>query len=434
MKRIFCGIMVAILLLHCCMFALAEEEVLTIAVLYSSDAENLPAEEAFFKRYPNAVIEYRLYTEEQLNTMLMTGTAEFDLAILSYQNMLNMAKKGYLTSINEVLGQDKYPEQLVDWSNLLTIDDWIFALPVSVAQQFWVWDENVATKAGLSMPEGNMWTWEDYANYATKLPKDTDGDGIADAYLMYGSCLLEYPLFRKVNLNMFTQYTAHFTDFDVFGAQYLDLFKEVLTSDALLDMEDNSDAEVVLRVTSNDNPIYVLDGTLTVDSSGWRFLPPPLLDANDVAYAGTMSACGMLKQVGQKELATAFLQGMVSEERLKYCTFANAEQFISQKRPTYMYFDANGEFSPQFVEQNDAQVYRVSAGRNIPTISFLYSEEAYEKSQEFREKLSINTFMLGRDFYDSAWANFQEWYLGNINDAQLIQNMDYLFGVANGIR
>lgn len=236
MKRIFYGIMVAILLLHCCVFALAEEEVLTIAVLYSSDAENLPAEEAFFKRYPNAVIEYRLYTEEQLNTMLMTGTAEFDLAILPYQNMLNMAKKGYLTSINEVLGQDEYPEQLVDWSNLLTIDDWIFALPVSVAQQFWIWDENVATKAGLSMPEGNMWTWEDYANYATKLPKDTDGDGIADVYLMYGSYLLEYPLFRKVNLNMFTQYTVHFTDFDVFGAQYLDLFKEVLTGDALLDI------------------------------------------------------------------------------------------------------------------------------------------------------------------------------------------------------
>lgn len=53
MKRIFCGIMVAILLLHCCMFALAEEEVLTIAVTSSSDARNLPAEEAFFKRYPD---------------------------------------------------------------------------------------------------------------------------------------------------------------------------------------------------------------------------------------------------------------------------------------------------------------------------------------------------------------------------------------------
>ena len=84
--------------------------------------------------------------------------------------------------------------------------------------------------------------------------------------------------------------------------------------------------------------------------------------------------------------------------------------------------------------QNNALVYRVSAGRNISVISFVYSKAAFAKSQDFREKLSIDTFLMGRDFYDSAWSYFQAWYYGHIDDVELIRNMQYLFGIAGGIR
>ena len=448
MKRIICGILVFVVLLGCQAFALAEEEILTIAVVTASDAMNLPAEEAFFKRYPSAVIEYRLYTEEQLNTMLITGTSEFDLAILPYQTLLNMAKKGYLASVDQVLEQDGYPAQLIDLSDLLTIDDWVFALPVSVAQQFWIWDEDIAAQAGVSMPEGDTWTWVDYAEYAKQFPKDTDGDGKADTYLMYGSCLPAYPSFRDVNLNMFTQYAAQYADFEAFGERYLELFRKNITGEALLDMEDDSDAafEVLIREASAANPIDILNispadeqsdsitFSQTGEQSGYRFLLPPLLDEGHVAYVGAMSACGMLKQAGRADLATAFLQAMVSEDALDYGTFAVNEQLVSQDPPKYMYFDENGNCTPAFSNQNDALAYRVSAGRNIPVVSFVYSESAFAVSQDFREKLSIDTFLMGRDFYDSAWAYFQEWYDGRMDDAELVRNMQYLFGIARGIR
>lgn len=448
MKRIICGILMLAMLLSCQAFALAEEDVLTIAVVSASDALNLPAEEAFFKRCPDAVIEYHLYTEEQLNTALITGTTEFDLAILPYQTLLNMARKGYLASVNQVLEQDGYPTQLLDLSDLLTIDDWVFALPVSVAQQFWIWDEDIAAQAGVSMPEKDAWTWADYAEYARQFPKDTDGDGTADTYLMYGSCLPAYPSFRNVNLNMFTQYAAQYTDFEAFGEQYLDLFRENITGEALLDLADDADAasEVLIREASAANPIDILDGEPADESSdlitfsqmgeqsGYRFLPPPLLDENRVAYAGSMSACGMLKQAERADLAAAFLQAMVSEDALDYGTFAVSEQLVTKNPPKYMYFDENGNCTPAFSNQDDALAYRVCAGRDIPVISFVYSEAAFAASQGFREKLSIDTFLMGRDFYDSAWAYVQEWYDGRMDDAELVRNMQYLFGIAGGIR
>lgn len=448
MKRLFCGIILLVTLLNCHAFALAEEDILTIAVVTASDAMNLPAEEAFFKRYPSTVIEYRLYTEEQLNTMLIAGTPEFDLAILPYQTLLNMAKKGYLAPVDQVLEQNGYPSQLIDLSDLLTIDDWVFALPVSVAQQFWIWNEDIAAQIGVSMPEADAWTWADYAEFSREFPYDADGDGKADTYLMYGSCLPAYPAFHNVNLNMFTQYAAQFTDFDAFGEQYLDLFRENITGEALLDMENDSEAasEIMIQEASASNPIDILSSSLpdeqadsmsfsqTDEQSGYRFLTPPLLDKNNVSYVGSMSACGMLKQAGRADLAAAFLQGMVSEDALDYGTFAVSEQLVSCEAPEYMYFDENGSFAPNFTNQDDALVYQVSAGRNIPVISFVYSKAAFAKSQDFREKLSIDTFLMGRDFYDSAWAYFQEWYYGHIDDAELIQNMQYLFGVARGIR
>lgn len=186
-----------------------------------------------------------------------------------------------------------------------------------------------------------------------------------------------------------------------------------------------------IREASAANPIDILNispadeqsDSITFsqmgEQSGYRFLPPPLLDESHVAYVGSMSACGMLKQAGRADLATAFLQAMVSEDALDYGTFAVSEQLVSKNPPKYMYLDENGDYTPAFSNQDDALAYRVSAGRNIPVVSFVYSESAFAVSQDFREKLSIDTFLMGRDFYDSAWAYFQEWYPSVLSAAEL---------------
>ena len=434
MKRVF-GWLLILALLSCSFTAGAENDMLVIAVLQESDAMNLPAEEAFFKQYPSAMIEYRLYTEEQLNTMLITGTKEFDMAILPYPTLFNMAKKGLLAPVNQSINQSTYPDQLIDLSGLLTIDDWVFALPMSIAQPFWIWNESIAAPAGVSYPEKAAWSWVDYAELANQFPKDVDGDGMVDTYLMYGSYLPAYPAFESVNLNMFTQYAAQHSDFDSFAEQYLELFREILVSDALMNIkEDTGSFCVLIQEASADNPLDILDGALVEELGGYRFLAPPLLDPENIRYAGSMSACAMMKNADRDDLAAAFLRAMISEDALHYGVFRQNNRLISRKPPKQMYFDENGDFAPVFMERDGRIAYRVAAGRDIPVISFIYSDDAFALSQDFREKLIIDTFLMGRDFYDAAWANFQEWYVGHLNNEQLTEAMAYLFGIARGQR
>lgn len=84
--------------------AVAENDTqrLVIAVTSEEDAYNLPIEEAFFQENPNITIEYRLYSEEQLNSILMTNQADFDIVILNYQTLLGMAERDYLLTLDQI--------------------------------------------------------------------------------------------------------------------------------------------------------------------------------------------------------------------------------------------------------------------------------------------------------------------------------------------
>ena len=61
--------------------AMAEEpeQRLVIAITSEESALNLPLEEAFFKANPGVTIEYRLYSSNQLNSLLMTNQTDFDM-------------------------------------------------------------------------------------------------------------------------------------------------------------------------------------------------------------------------------------------------------------------------------------------------------------------------------------------------------------------
>ena len=65
-----------------CTFAEDQPERLIIAMInYETGAQNFSIEEAFFKAHPNATIEYRIYSSEQFNGVLMNGQCDFDLAL-----------------------------------------------------------------------------------------------------------------------------------------------------------------------------------------------------------------------------------------------------------------------------------------------------------------------------------------------------------------
>lgn len=447
MKRIF-ALLLSLVLLSALIPAQAEaESSLIIGVVSQTDAWNVVLEEAFFETHPDVTIEYRLYTEEQLNALMLTGESDLDLVILPYATLLNMAQKGYLASVYEALGQDTYPEQLLDYSELLTCNGELFALPVSVSQSFWIWDNQVAAKIGIEMPDADSWTWDAYAELARKLPckvETKDGEDEPDVYLMQGAKVMSYPEFSNVNLGMFKQYAAQYTDFDLFAEKYLDLFREIICNDALLSMQ-SDEGQVLLMQAASDTPLHVLSyefpyvyetDTITVqmtidEMDGYRLLPPAKLDENQQTYAGTMTACSVLKTAPHDDLAAAFIQSMISPKALEYALLHNEDHLVGHELPTFYYFDMNSSTMPVFTIQNETSVYRVTAGREILISEFMYSREAFEKAQEYRSKLAINTVLLSRDFYDAAWSNLSEWYGGRMTDAELIDAMNFLFGMAH---
>ena len=95
------------------------EQRLVIAITSEEDALYLPIEEAFFKANPGVTIEYRLYSSNQLNSLLMTNQADFDIIISGYTRMIDMAEKDYLLTLDQI-GMETYPAELLDVSELLT--------------------------------------------------------------------------------------------------------------------------------------------------------------------------------------------------------------------------------------------------------------------------------------------------------------------------
>lgn len=107
-----------------------------IAVDSEESALNLSVEEAFFKGNPNVTIEYRLYSPKQLNSVLMSNQADFDMIITGYAGLMDMVEKDYLLTLDQI-GMETYPAKLLDVSELLTYNGKLFALPISIRQEAW---------------------------------------------------------------------------------------------------------------------------------------------------------------------------------------------------------------------------------------------------------------------------------------------------------
>ena len=410
--------------------ACAETDSLRIIVTYAENALNYPAEEAFFKLHPDTEIEYILYTEEQLYAHLQAGTEDADLVILPYNILVSMEEKGYLKYLDDAAGITGYPDQLVDWSEWLTRNDRLFALPVTVSQPSWFWNESVGETLGLDYPGTKAWTWEDYAELSEKFPRDTDGDGEDDTYLMYGSRVSAFPALWNANIEMAEQYIVSHSEFNTFRRKYLKLFRKIVTSPALLDMNHSSgsDKHVLLGI-NGDNPLIFLDHAVIGEEGDMLFLPPPTLDGKEGPYFGYLNACGMLQNAASRELASDFLLAMISEEGLNYSISMRYDKLISKACPQWEYL-YDGPWVPKFVSSGGRLILRAGSGRNLKVAEFPYSEKAFSAMQDFRSRLIVSTVPFERDFYDALHAAIQEWLYGNIDDDSLAERMNYLLGIA----
>jgi len=410
------------------------EERIRIIVTREQDAQNWPVEEAFFTIHPEAEIEYMLYSEEPLNARLISHTSDADLVILPYNIMIALEEKGYLEYLDVAADIHSYPEQLLDLSRLLTRDGRVFALPVSLYQEYWLWDQEVGDALGMEYQEVTSWSWKDYNTLASSFPCDTDQDGISDTYLIYGQTVAAFPTLQNVNLGMLFQYISSHREFQTFLQEHLQLFTQIVTDDALLDMNVTRQVtpKVLLHRTSLDNPITFMAPDALKNNNYLLFLPPPSLPGEEEMATGYLWACGVLHDSASKELAGDFIRAMVSETALQFTSKTRYDQIISVRKPSLEYTDSLSQYGPEFVSVEGFPVYTVRPGRKFLTSAFPYSEEAFRKSQSFRSRLIVNTAPYGRDFYDAVYVILQEWLDKQISDDTLCEEMNYLLNLAGG--
>lgn len=337
--------------------AVAEEEPLhlVIAVTSESDAQNLPIEEAFFKANPGVTIEYRLYSTNQLNSLLMTNQTDFDMIITEYAGLIDMAEKDYLLTLDQI-GLEAYPAELLDMSELLMYNEKLFALPISIGQEAWFIHYELSEQNNIEYPaKDGAWTWEEYLEFSKRFPILFGKNREKSLYMMTGASLLDYPALQNVQVDMFLNYLALYpNEINRFFTDYFPTFRQVLKSDALMPrkldesgiLRENRTNDVLMVTTSADNPIGMMqsfmaregyldtlalmhDPNLTFSGgpteeeivneilptlNSWMLLPVPVLDKNDVRYLGYMTACGIMKNAPHKELAAKFIEAMYSEE------------------------------------------------------------------------------------------------------------------------
>lgn len=446
------------------------EQRLVIAITSEEDALYLPIEEAFFKANPGVTIEYRLYSSNQLNSLLMTNQADFDIIISGYTRMIDMAEKDYLLTLDQI-GMETYPAELLDVSELLTYNGKLFALPISIQQDAWIIHYELSEQNNIEYPaKDGVWTWEEYLEFSKQFPITFGEHGEKHLYMMTGTSFPDYPFLQNVQIDMFRNYIKLYpNDIERFFTDYFPIFRQVLKSDALLPIE-LSEASLSREERTNDvlvakpvecNPIVMVQScmlregwlttlenlrnpNLTVEGiteeevleilptlDSWMLLPVPVFDKNDVRYLGYLTACGIMKNAPHKELAAKFIEAMYSEEALDTGVLMGESAFMGRQCPSQLIIDKYAYY-PVFTDEDGTQAYTVEAGRSFECWPFTdtYAEHMYYEAQEYRSHLAVTRFHAQRDFYNAVWSYLQEWYLGHISDAELQESVTYLVEMA----
>lgn len=350
------------------------EQRLVIAITSEESALNLPLEEAFFKANPGVTIEYRLYSSNQLNSLLMTNQADFDMIITGYAGLIDMAEKDYLLTLDQI-GLEAYPAELLDMSELLMYNEKLFALPISIGQEAWFIHYELSEQNNIEYPaKDGAWTWDEYLEFSKRFPILFGKNREKNLYMMTGASLLDYPALQNVQVDMFLNYLALYpNEINRFFTDYFPTFRQVLKSDALMPrkldesgiLRENRTNDVLMVITSADNPIGMMQsfmaregylGTLALmhdpnltfsggpteeeivneilpSLNSWMLLPVPVFDKNDVRYLGYMTACGIMKNAEHKELAAKFIEAMYSEEALDMGVVMGETAFIGRECP-----------------------------------------------------------------------------------------------------
>lgn len=167
--------------------ALSDEAVeLHIGLTTETVANNALLEQAFFLKYPNGKIIYHLYSTDQLNAYLLSGSSELDLLLISDSTRKTLASQNVLRNLYDTELMTHWPNMWIDAHQQLEAEDGkLYGFPRSIEVGCLSWYDDLGTQVGIEKP-GTLWTWDDFAAMATDVNYDVDGNGIKDFCLKQG--------------------------------------------------------------------------------------------------------------------------------------------------------------------------------------------------------------------------------------------------------
>ena len=377
--------------------ALSDEAVeLHIGLTTETVANNALLEQAFFLKYPNGKIIYHLYSTDQLNAYLLSGSSELDLLLISDSTRKTLASQNVLRNLYDTELMTQWPNIWLDAHQQLEAEDGkLYGFPRSIEVGYLSWYDDLGTQVGIEKP-GTLWTWDDFAAMATDVNYDVDGNGIKDFCLKQGMYITDgMNGFISTPLEVYTYQCV--LQGESFSSEefnrLLNQFVQVYQSQALnadgITMYQERDAQLIVEMTEPGNTFFLPDG--------YSYLNFPTLYKDSPAYLGRSYVFALLNNAPHESVALDFLQ-----TSLELC-----EQQICESYTTYMNQAVPAAF--------------VSAFDNSDSIGFSTSEDGEmvlvrQKGDHTVQVQTDPTALSDEDFasYNFMRANFLpitgQWY------------------------
>lgn len=285
--------------------------------------------EMFKEQYPH--VEFREFKMELRNEKLLKDLSGFgiraDLLIISDHDMQHLPLDEFLPLGDIIPEKEVNNDQLV---NVFRHQDRLYAVPLTYSPVFMACNPKLFSDNGLEMPTKD-WSWEQFAEAARIMTRDSNGDGQSDIYgLGLSSSLYRWPvLARKYSCSM-KQEPSGKLNMDGLD-EFLRFIHKMIYKDGICPAAAMNDWELLAQLFDEGRLGMFLTTTLTTSMHNGDFpvtvIPIP---ASTHAYKGNLTlANGMMipQTSGNLNLAKLFAEfSMRLDFQLR---MANEAKFLS---------------------------------------------------------------------------------------------------------
>jgi ABC-type glycerol-3-phosphate transport system substrate-binding protein len=127
--------------------------------------------------------------KSSLNTSVLNGTPDYDVYLVQMDFALPLAVNGYFYDLSDFKADYldiNNDQNIITGHEIAGTNCFFFKSGIDVAATYLAYNADMIKEAGLEDPNElyarGEWTWEKFAEYCTKLTKDTDNNGQTDIY------------------------------------------------------------------------------------------------------------------------------------------------------------------------------------------------------------------------------------------------------------